>query len=72
MLQVVQMDHILASVIYSFLGLALLVISFILVDLITPGKLWKEIVGNKNTAVAIVAAAFILSIAIIISSAILG
>lgn len=70
MLQVIYSDHILASIVYSFLGLVLLIISFLIIDLITPGKLWKEIVGNKNIAVAIVAAAFILSLALIISTAI--
>ncbi len=67
---IVQSSHIWASIIYSFLGILILVISFIVIDLLTPSNLWREITQNKNIAVAILAAAFMLSIAMIISSAI--
>lgn len=59
-----------ASVIYSLLGIAILTISYYIVEKITPEDTWKEITQNKNTAVAIVAAAYVLAIAIIIASAI--
>lgn len=61
---------ILNSVLYSFLGIAILVITFVVIEKITPQNLWKEIVDNKNMALAIMAGFFMLAIAIIIASAI--
>lgn len=59
-----------ASVIYSLLGIFILVLSFYIVEKISPENLYKELVENKNTAIAIVAGAFMIAIAIIIASAI--
>ena len=59
------------SVLYSFLGIGILVISFLLVEVLTPKhNLRKQILEEKNMAVAILAGFFMLSIAIIIASAI--
>lgn len=66
----IQANNILASLIYAGLGIAVLVISFIVIDKLTPQDLWKEISQNKNTALALLAGAFMLSVAIIIASAI--
>ncbi len=65
-----QLKYIGASIIYSVVGIIILVVSFWVVEKITPENTWKEIVTNKNNAVAIIAAAYILAIAIIIASAI--
>ncbi|WP_426492641.1 DUF350 domain-containing protein [Hymenobacter sp. 102] len=61
-----------ASVIYSVLGITILVISFVVMEKLTPRTLWKEIIEEHNTALAIMAAAFMLAVALIISSAIHG
>jgi putative membrane protein len=61
-----------ASIVYSLLGIAILVLSFYLFDRLTPKTLWKEIIEEHNTALAIVAAAFMLAVALIISAAIHG
>jgi uncharacterized membrane protein YjfL (UPF0719 family) len=42
----------------------------VLVDRLTPYHLWKEIVDEKNTALAIVVGALAIGISIIISAAI--
>lgn len=63
------MDHVIASVVFSLLGIAVLVITFFIVEKITPQKLWKEVIEKNNTAVAMMASAFILAMAIIIASA---
>lgn len=68
--EIFQMKPLVTSIIYSFLGVFILVVSFYIVEKITPENVWKEIVQNKNTAVAIIAAAYILAIALIIASAI--
>jgi uncharacterized membrane protein YjfL (UPF0719 family) len=59
------------SVVYSFLGIGILLVAFILVEVLTPKhNLRKEILENKNMALALLAGFFMLSIAIIIASAI--
>lgn len=65
----ILMDHVIASVVFSLLGIAVLVITFFIVEKITPQKLWKEVIEKNNTAVAMMASAFILAMAIIIASA---
>lgn len=67
---IIQLKYVVSSIVYSFLGIIILVISYYIVEKITPENTWKEVVQNKNMAVAIIAAAYILAIAIIISSAI--
>lgn len=62
----------LASLAYSLMGIAVFVLTFVLVDLLTPGKLWQEIIDKQNRAVAILAGAVALSIAIIVAAAIHG
>lgn len=62
----------LASLAYSLMGIAVFVATFILVDLLTPGKLWQEIIDKQNRAVATLAGAVALSIAIIVAAAIHG
>lgn len=62
----------LASLAYSLMGIAVFVATFVLVDLLTPGKLWQEIIEKQNRAVAILAGAVALSIAIIVAAAIHG
>lgn len=66
------MKPILSSVLFSFLGLAVLLIAYYIIEKLTPENTWKEIVQNKNVALAIVFAAFIIGISIIISGAIHG
>lgn len=64
------MKHIVGSLVYSFLGILVLVIAFVIIEKITILNLWKEIAEKKNNALAIMAAGFMLAIAIIIASAI--
>ncbi|MBO9200901.1 MULTISPECIES: DUF350 domain-containing protein [Niastella] len=70
-MQLLVVNPIINSALYSFLGIAILVIAFVIVEVITPKhNLWKEVVEKQNMALAIVAGFFMLSIAIIIASAI--
>jgi len=61
-----------ASVVYSLLGILILVASFYIFNKLTPGTLRREILEEHNTALAIIAAAFMLAVAVIISAAIHG
>lgn len=63
---------IVASVIFSILGLIILFLAYLMVEKLTPENTWKEIVHNKNVALAIVFASFIIGMSIIISGAIHG
>ena len=60
------------SIVYSVLGIVLMIIGFIVVDKITPYDLWKELIESRNQALATVVAAFTIAIAIIIAAAIHG
>lgn len=66
-----QTQYLINSVLFSLLGIAILVIVFVVIEKATPRhNLWKEIVENKNVALGIVAGAFMLAVSIIIASAI--
>ncbi|MBT1696943.1 DUF350 domain-containing protein [Fulvivirgaceae bacterium PWU4] len=65
-----EFKYILASIVYSLIGIAILGICFWIFEKITPENVWKEIIEKQNVAIAIVAAAFMIAIAIIIASAI--
>ena len=58
------------SVVYSLIGLFLVILGFIIVDKITPYHLWKELIENRNQPLATVVAAFTIAIAIIVAAAI--
>ncbi|MBB3953272.1 DUF350 domain-containing protein [Novosphingobium sediminicola] len=61
-----------ATLFYALLGIVVFVASFILVDKLTPGELWKEIIERQNLAVAILAGAVALGLSMIIAAAIHG
>lgn len=69
---VINLPMLLNSLIYSLVGMAILVVGFIILDLLTPGKLWEEIEDKQNNAVAIFAGLMGLALAIIIAAAIHG
>jgi putative membrane protein len=59
-----------AALVYATLGLVVFGLAFVIVDRLTPYHLWKEIIDEKNTALAIVVGAVAVGISIIVSSAI--
>jgi putative membrane protein len=68
----IYLKPIIASVVFSFVGLIILFVAYLIVEKITPENTWKEIVHNKNVPLAIIFAAFIIGMSIIISGAIHG
>jgi putative membrane protein len=58
------------SIVYALLGIVIFVVGFIIVDKLTPYDLWKQVVEEKNVALAIVVGAAALGICIIIAAAI--
>ena len=59
-----------AALVYASIGLVIFGVAFVVVDRLTPYHLWKEIVDEKNAALAIVVGAMAIGISIIISAAI--
>jgi len=64
------MSNVTAAAIFAGLGVVLFVIAFIILDLLTPGKLWHEISEKKNTAAAILMGSAALAIGMIVAAAI--
>lgn len=60
------------SILYALIGVAVFWICFVVVDKLTPYKLWEEIVENKNVALAIVVGAVAIAIGQIVAAAIHG
>ena len=52
-------------------GIAMLIIGYYIWELVTPYKLRRELQENKNLAVAVVVAAFIVGMAIVIGAALI-
>ncbi|HLV20431.1 MAG TPA: DUF350 domain-containing protein [Polyangiaceae bacterium] len=61
-----------ASIVYSLLGIVMFALSFVIIKMIVPFSLRKEIEEDHNTALAILIGAVILGLSIIIAAAIGG
>lgn len=58
------------AVVYAALGIIIFAIAFVLIDKLTPYHLWKEIVDDKNVALAILIGALSIGMCIIIAAAV--
>lgn len=63
---------IVATVLYSLIGIVMATIGFKVVDWLTPGDLAEQVATKGNRALAILAGSMILGICIIIASAVIG
>jgi uncharacterized membrane protein YjfL (UPF0719 family) len=66
----IQAANVANAIIYAAIGIVIFAGSFIIIDKMTPYHLWKEIVQEHNTALAILLGAMSLGICVIIASAI--
>jgi len=64
------MSNFLNALLYSGLGIVIFVLAFFLIDKFTPYHLWKEIVEDKNIALAILIGAMSIGMCIIIAAAV--
>lgn len=62
--------NIVAAAVFSVLGVALFVAAFWLLDRLSPYSLWKEILDEHNTALAILIGLVALGLSIIIAAAV--
>jgi putative membrane protein len=58
------------AVVYALLGIVIFVVAFFLIDRLTPYALWREIVEERNTALAILIGAMSIGMCFIIAMAI--
>jgi len=65
-------NEMVGGALFSIVGILLLAVSFLILDKLTPGNLWKELIEEHNTAIAVLLGAFGIGISIIISAALIG
>lgn len=63
---------IIATIVYSLVGIVMAVIGFKVVDWLTPGNLAEDVAHKENRALAILAGSMILGVCIIIASVLVG
>ena len=68
--ELINAGFVVNAIVFAFLGVAIFWISFLIIDKATPYNLWREIIENKNTALAIIVGAMSLGLCIIIAAAI--
>ncbi|MBI3790830.1 MAG: DUF350 domain-containing protein [Gemmatimonadetes bacterium] len=64
------LKNVVASSVYAVLGIVILFVAFWVVDRLTPGHLWNEILKDKNSAIAILMGCLGIGISIIIAASI--
>ena len=58
------------TVLYAVIGVVVLWLAFVIIDWITPYKLWEQIVQEKNMALAVLVGALSIGVCIIIAAAV--
>lgn len=66
----VALNNVVAALLFAGIGLAIFILAFVILDKATPYHLWKEILDEHNTALAILLGAMSVGICIIIAAAI--
>ena len=62
--------NLLSAFVFSALGIIIFIFAFLILDRVTPGSLWKEIMEEHNSAFAILAAGVAIGISIIIAASV--
>ena len=62
--------YLLNAVVYAALGILIFVVAFWIIDRMTPYHLWKEIVEDKNLALAVLVGAMSIGMCVIIAAAV--
>jgi len=61
-----------SSLVFAAVGILVYVVAFLVLDKVTPGQMWREIVEKGNVALAILVGSAMIGLALIISAAIHG
>lgn len=65
-----MLANLVAAAVFALLGIVLFIAAFFLFDRLTPGLLWKEVIEEHNTALAVLIGAVAIGLSMIISAAI--
>ena len=65
-------DVFFVSILFALIGVGIFWLCFVLIDKLTPYRLWEEIIEKKNIALAIVVGAMCIAIGMIVSAAVHG
>ena len=69
----INMHYVINSLVFSAIGIVMLIVAFVVTDIITPHySVWKEIVEKQNIALSILLGAFLIGVALIIAAAVHG
>jgi putative membrane protein len=63
-------QNIRAAIVFALIGIVVFVGAFVVIDKMTPYDLWKEIVEEKNLALAVLVGAMSIGVCIIIAAAV--
>jgi putative membrane protein len=66
----IQLNNVVNAIVYAAIGIVVFAGAFLIIDKVTPYNLWKEIVQEHNTALAILLGTMSIGICIIIASAV--
>ena len=66
----IQLSNVVNAVVYAAIGIVIFASAFLVLDKVTPYNLWKEIVQEHNTALAILLGGMSLGICVIIAAAV--
>ncbi|MGA2421753.1 MAG: DUF350 domain-containing protein [Candidatus Acidiferrum sp.] len=69
-MNLIPLANVISALVFTFIGIFVFVLAFVVMDKLTPYHLWKEIVQEHNMALAILVGAMSIGICIIIASAI--
>jgi putative membrane protein len=72
MMESFKLGAVFSSLVFALLGVLVFWVCFVIIDKLTPYKLWEEIVEKQNKALALVVAAMSLGICLIVAAAIHG
>lgn len=68
----IMLGHLLAAIVFSIVGIAILMTSYMVIKRMLPFSITKEIEEDQNTALAIIIGAGIIGMSMIISASIMG
>ncbi len=66
----IQLTNVVNAILYAGIGIVIFGLAFLIIDKFTPYNLWKEIVQEHNTALAILLGAMSLGVCVIIAAAV--
>ena len=66
------LEELAGGLLYGLVGIALLVVGFVVIDLLTPGKLGRLLTEERNRNAGVIVASGLIAIGLIVTSAIIA